>query len=131
VVFPQEVEVVSATAGTYDSTTRTLTLNQDTLRAYDEGTITVKELARLVAEECGITEPAIHMPDRPREVKHAMCSADKARDLLNYETTVNVKEAIKETADWIRSRGAKPFDYSFPLEIVNEKTPKTWKDKLM
>ena len=97
----------------------------------DEGTITVKELARLVAEECGITEPAIHMPDRPREVKHAMCSADKARDLLNYETTVNVKEAIKETADWIRSRGAKPFDYSFPLEIVNEKTPKTWKDKLM
>lgn len=42
VVFPQEVEVVSATAGTYDSTTRTLTLNQDTLRAYDEGTITVK-----------------------------------------------------------------------------------------
>ena len=97
----------------------------------DEGTITVKELARLVAEECGITEPAIHMPDRPREVKHAMCSADKARDLLNYETTVNVKEAIKETADWIRSRGAKPFDYSFPLEIINEKTPKTWKDKLM
>ena len=97
----------------------------------DEGTITVKELARLVAEECGITEPAIHMPDRPREVKHAMCSADKARHLLNYETTVNVKEAIKETADWIRSRGAKPFDYSFPLEIINEKTPKTWKDKLM
>jgi UDP-glucose 4-epimerase len=97
----------------------------------DEGTITVEELARLVADECGFTEPPIHMPDRPREVKHAMCSADKARKLLGYETTVNVKTAIKETANWIRNRGAKPFDYSFPLEIINEKTPKTWKDRLM
>jgi UDP-glucose 4-epimerase len=97
----------------------------------DEGTITVKELSRLVAEECGMTEPAIHMADRPREVKHAMCSADKARRLLDYKTTVDVKTAVKETANWIRQRGAKPFDYSFPLEIVNEKTPKTWKDRLM
>jgi UDP-glucose 4-epimerase len=97
----------------------------------DEGTITVEELARLVADECGFTEPPIHMPDRPREVKHAMCSADKARKLLGYETTVDVKTAIKETANWIRNRGAKPFDYSFPLEIINEKTPKTWKDRLM
>jgi UDP-glucose 4-epimerase len=97
----------------------------------DEGTITVKELARLVAEECGMTEAPIHMADRPREVKHAMCSADKARQLLDYKTTVDVKTAVKETANWIRQRGAKPFDYSFPLEIVNEKTPKTWKDRLM
>ena len=97
----------------------------------DEGTITVEELAKLVADECGFTEPPIHMPDRPREVKHAMCSADKARKLLGYETTVDVKTAIKETANWIRNRGAKPFDYSFPLEIINEKTPKTWKDRLM
>lgn len=97
----------------------------------DEGTITVEELAKMVADECGFTEPPIHMPDRPREVKHAMCSADKARKLLGYETTVDVKTAIKETANWIRNRGAKPFDYSFPLEIINEKTPKTWKDRLM
>lgn len=97
----------------------------------DEGTITVKELARLVAEECEFTQDPIHMPDRPREVKHAMCSADKARLILNYETKVDVKTAIKETANWIRQRGSKEFDYSFPLEIVNEKTPKTWKDRLM
>ena len=97
----------------------------------DEGTITVKELAKLVAKECNVTEDPIHMPDRPREVKHAMCSANKARELLNYSTTVDVKQAIKETANWIRSRGSKEFDYSFPLEIVNDKTPKTWKDRLM
>jgi UDP-glucose 4-epimerase len=97
----------------------------------DEGTITVKELARLVAEECEFTEPPIHMPDRPREVKHAMCSADKARNLLGYETKTDVKTSVKLTAEYIKSRGAKPFDYSFPLEIINDLTPKTWKDKLM
>ena len=96
----------------------------------DEGTITIKELAELVAIECGLEQAPIHMPDRPREVKEAMCSSDKARELLGYETTVDVKTAISLTADYIRQRGAKPFDYSFPIEIVNEKTPRTWVDRL-
>jgi UDP-glucose 4-epimerase len=97
----------------------------------DEGTITVLELSRLIAQECNCTLEAEHYPDRPREVKNASCSADKARRLLGYQTKTDLKTAIKATADWIRQRGAKPFDYSFPLEIVNDLTPRTWKDRLM
>jgi UDP-glucose 4-epimerase len=97
----------------------------------DEGTITINELVAMVAEECKFTEPPIYFPERPREVKDAMCSADKARNILGYETKTNVGQAVKETANWIKSRGAKPFDYGFPLEIVNEKTPRTWRDRLM
>ncbi len=97
----------------------------------DEGTITIKALAHLVANETGCNLEPVHMPDRPREVKHAMCSADKARQLLDYETKTDVKTAVAKTAEYIKLRGVKPFDYSFPLEIVNEKTPKTWKDRLM
>lgn len=97
----------------------------------DEGTITINELVGLVATECAFTEPPIHFPDRPREVKDAMCSADKARRLLGYNTTVDLQQAVKATADWIRIRGPKPFDYSFPLEIINDKTPRTWRDRLM
>jgi UDP-glucose 4-epimerase len=97
----------------------------------DEGTITIKKLAELVSKVSGFPEQPIHMPDRPREVKHAMCSADKARNLLNYETKTEVFEAIEKTCEYIRNRGIKPFDYTFPLEIVNDKTPKTWKDRLM
>ena len=48
----------------------------------DDGTISIKELAVLVAKETGFEGEAIHVPDRPREVKHADCSADKARWLL-------------------------------------------------
>lgn len=97
----------------------------------DEGTITINELVTMVAEECKFTEPPIHFPERPREVKDAMCSADKARKILGYDTKTDVRTAIKTTADWIRKRGPKPFDYRFPLEIINEKTPRTWRDRLM
>ena len=97
----------------------------------DEGTITVKQLAELVAKECGFDGEAIHMPDRPREVKHASCSADKARKLLNYETKTVLEKAIQETVDYVRTKGPREFDYSYPLEIISDKTPATWKDRLM
>ena len=97
----------------------------------DESTITINELVSMIAEETRFTEPPIYFPERPREVKDAMCSSDKARRILEYETKTDVQTAIKLTADYIRSRGAAPFDYSFPLEIVNDLTPKTWRDRLM
>jgi UDP-glucose 4-epimerase len=97
----------------------------------DEGTITVKEMSKMVAEECEFEGEPIHMPDRPREVKHASCSADKARRLLNYETKTDLRTSIKETVDYIKEKGTKKFDYSYPLEIISDKTPATWKDRLM
>jgi UDP-glucose 4-epimerase len=97
----------------------------------DEGTVTINQLTKMIAEECGFTGDPIYLPDRPREVKIATCSADLARNVLDYKTTVDLKTSIKATADWIRSRGTRPFDYTFPLEIINDLTPKTWKDQLM
>jgi UDP-glucose 4-epimerase len=97
----------------------------------DEGTITVKEMAKIVAEECNMNEPAIHMPDRPREVKHASCSSDKARKLLNYETKTELRTAVQKTVEYVKQKGPKEFDYSYPLEIINDTTPTTWKNRLM
>lgn len=97
----------------------------------DEGTITIKELANLVASETGCNQEHVHMPDRPKEVKHAMCSADKARQLLDYETKTDIRTSVVRTTEFIRKRGVKPFKYNFPLEIINEKTPLTWKNKLI
>lgn len=97
----------------------------------DEGAITINRLAELVAHGCGFQGKPIYLADRPREVKHATCSSDKARTILNYKTTVSVEQSVRETVSWIREQGPKPFDYSFPLEIINDLTPVTWKDKLM
>lgn len=97
----------------------------------DDGTISIEELSILVAKETGFKGEAISMEDRPREVKHAHCSSDKARRLLSYETKTTLEVSIRETVEYIRQKGPKEFDYSYPIEIINEKTPKTWSKRLM
>jgi UDP-glucose 4-epimerase len=97
----------------------------------DDGTVTIKDLAKLVADATGFKGEAVHMPDRPREVKHADCSADKARWLLNYETKTTLEQSIRETVEYIKEKGPKKFDYAYPLEIITDKTPKTWSERLM
>lgn len=97
----------------------------------DEDPITINTLAKLVAKECKFLDEPLYLADRPREVKHAVCSSDKARQVLGYKTTVSINDAVHYTAEWIKQKGPKAFDYSFPLEIINDKTPKTWKDRLL
>lgn len=97
----------------------------------DEGTLTINELSKKIAKHLNFNVPPIYHDARPREVKISHCSADKARRLLNYEPNVDIDLAIQQTIAWIQERGPRPFDYSFPLEIVNNKTPKPWKDRLL
>lgn len=97
----------------------------------DEETITIRELAELCSNEIGHNKEPIFVPDRPREVKFASCSSNKARKLLNYSTRFTLKESIKNTAEYIKKRGPKKFEYHIDLEIDNEITPKTWKNKLI
>ncbi len=97
----------------------------------DEEDITIVELAKMVANETGFNGKALHVPDRPKEVKFATCSANKSRKLLNYKTKTSLKEAIKKTKEFIKKNGTKDFKYYLPVEIVNEKTPESWIKKLI
>lgn len=97
----------------------------------DEEFITIKELAGLITKELKFDGEPLYVPDRPKEVKYATCNADKARKILGYKTSVDLIEGIRQTINYIKDRGPKPFDYSYPLEIVNSHTPKTWSEKLM
>jgi len=95
----------------------------------DEEFVTINKIAELCSNITGVNLPPIYKKDRPQEVKHAVCSADKARKFLHYKTTVNLKEGIKKTFEYIKKRGVKPFDYNIKIEIDNELTPETWKKK--
>lgn len=97
----------------------------------DEETVTINEIAKMVANETGFNGDPIHVLDRPQEVKFATCSANKSRKLLNYKTNTSLQTAIKKTCDFIKKNGIKEFKYYLPVEIVNEKTPKTWVDKMI
>ena len=57
----------------------------------DEEFVTINKVAELCSNVTGINLPPIYKKDRPQEVKHAICSADKARKLLNYKTKVSLK----------------------------------------
>ena len=98
----------------------------------DEEVITINKLADMCANETGLNMPPIYYKSgRPQEVIHASCSSDKARKILQYETKTSVADAIKKTAEFIRNNGVKRFDYHIPIEIVNDKTPKTWTERII
>ena len=95
----------------------------------DEEYVTINNVAEICANVTGSNLKPIYKSDRPREVKEATCSADKARKLLNYKTQTSLKESIEKTFEYIKKRGVKPFDYYIDLEIKNELTPSTWLKK--
>ena len=97
----------------------------------DEEFITIKELAEKIAKILKFKLDPIYMPGRPQEVKHANCSANKARQILNYKTSTSLEDGLTELAEWIKIKGARPFNYHLPLEFITEKTPKTWSERLM
>ncbi|MFC1800486.1 NAD-dependent epimerase/dehydratase family protein [Nanoarchaeota archaeon] len=96
----------------------------------DEEFVSINELAKTIAELINFDLKPVFFPDRPQEVKLATCSADKARKLLGYKTGYTLKQGLQEMIDYIKNRGTKPFKYHLDLEIINEKTPRTWKDRL-
>ena len=96
----------------------------------DEENITINELYKILCNKLKYNEPAVHVLDRPNEVKHAICSANKARKYLGYKTSVTLDESIQKVIDFIKSKGAKKFTYNYRLEINNENTPETWKKKV-
>jgi DNA-binding response OmpR family regulator len=70
-------------------------------------------------------------PERPREVRYATCSADKARRLLDYRTTVSLRDGLQSIIDWISAHGTKPFEYHLPIEIDSPLVPATWTSRLL
>ena len=67
----------------------------------DEEFVTINKIAEICSNVTGVNLEPIYKEDRPREVKYATCSADKARKLLKYKTKTNLIEGIKETLKYL------------------------------
>ena len=96
----------------------------------DESPITILNLAERLADITGFELQPIFMPGRPQEVPIALCSSDKARQLLGYKTTVSLDQGLEDLVEWIRPR-VKDFEYHLPIEIDSDLTPKTWTQRLI
>ncbi len=97
----------------------------------DEDAISIKNLAFKILKVLNSNLEPMFVPERPQEVKLAHCSADKARKLLDYQTSTTLDKSIEKIADWIIEKGSKQFRYHLDIEILNDMTPNTWKDKLI
>ena len=96
----------------------------------DEEFITINELFKKISNKLQFNQEPKYFLDRPNEVKHANCSSDKAREILDYKTSVKLEDSIQKVIDYIKKKGTKEFKYNYTLEIENENTPLTWKNKL-
>ena len=96
----------------------------------DDEFITINELANLVGNLLTFNVNPIYKKERPKEVFLANCSANKARKLFNYKPQCTLKDGLKKMIEYIKQRGPRPFKYHLDLEIINELTPDTWKNKL-
>lgn len=97
----------------------------------DGGEMTILDLATTLAEIIGFKGQPTFLPSRPLEVHTATCSSDKARALLDYRPTANVRDTLVAMVEDIRAKGPKPFKYGLKVEIESELTPKTWSQRIM
>ena len=96
----------------------------------DEEFVSINDLANLIGNLLTFNVNPIYKKGRPQEVFLANCSANKARKLFNYKTKCSLKNGLREMIEYIKKRGPRPFKYHLDLEIVNKKTPDTWKNKI-
>lgn len=97
----------------------------------DDGTeMTITELAHKVSAQFNKPADIINVPDRPREVKKAWVSTEKAKRVLGYKAKNSPDDTIRDTVTWMRNQPDRDFNYHLELEIITEQTPKTWTDRL-
>lgn len=97
----------------------------------DEQFVSINTVFRSLKELIKFEGQAIYVPDRPQEVKHAFCASDKARRLLNYQTTRTLDDGLEDIVDYIRRAGPRKFRYHLDIEIRNRHTPRTWTERMM
>jgi UDP-glucose 4-epimerase len=97
----------------------------------DEEFITINQLASIIADLLKFDLQPIYLKKLPKEVKLASCSAEKARELIGFKTSENLKDSLQKMIDYIKQKGPKKFRYHLDVEIINEHCPDTWKKKLI
>ncbi len=95
----------------------------------DENYISINKLFEIISNKMKFNLEPMYFEDRPKEVKFANCSAEKARKLLSYKTNYSIEDSIDEMIVEIQSQGPEKFVYNYDIEINSKILPSTWKNK--
>lgn len=91
----------------------------------------INELSKMLLKITGKNVQPIYVADRPQEVDMAFCSNEKAKKVLGFEDKTSFEDGLREMWEWAETVGYKQPKYLPYLELTNEKTPKTWTDKMI
>ena len=97
----------------------------------DEEFVSVNKLFEIISNKLQFNKGPEYHENRPNEVFEALCSSEKARKLLGYQTTKTLDQSLDEMINYIKKKGPKKFKYNYELEIKDENVlPVTWKNKI-
>jgi UDP-glucose 4-epimerase len=72
----------------------------------------------------------VYLPSRPKEVKEAYCTTDKAEKLLGYKTTIHLEEGVSKMIEWAKELGPQEPNFLVDgLELINDQVPVVWLEK--
>ena len=54
----------------------------------------------------------------------------KSKKMLNYKNNITLDSSLDKIISYIKEKGPKKFKYEYEIEIDNDLTPKSWKEKL-
>lgn len=92
-------------------------LAKELMDVYYDGNIPLKNLPK-------------YLPARPQEVKFAFSDHTLAHELIGFKSKTTLREGLKKMVDWAKEIGPQEFVYLNQLDLENEKTPESWKNKL-
>ena len=90
-------------------TENTSALNQVYNIAFGERT-SLNELFQMIKEVAGSDLAPKYGPERTGDVKHSLADISKAKELLDYNPSIRVKQGLKATFEWYRKQHH--FSYS-------------------
>ncbi|MEM4247195.1 MAG: NAD-dependent epimerase/dehydratase family protein [Candidatus Woesearchaeota archaeon] len=93
---------------------------------------TINELAQTILEIAGKEHlKPQYLPSRPREVKYAWCTNEKACRMLGYKDRFSLRDGLTKMWEWAKQRGPMQPKYLDALELESGEVPVTWRNKLI
>lgn len=92
---------------------------------------TINYLAEMILKLFKSKLKPIYLPPRPKEVKEAYCSYQKAEKILGFKETLSLEEGVARMVDWAKKTGYKMPKYLKSVELDSSMLPVTWKNKLI
>jgi len=63
--------------------------------------VSVRRLAELICKVTGSRSPIVHLHARPGDVRRHHANVDRARDVLDFESTVRIEEGLERYLRWL------------------------------